>query len=135
MVKQYNYGMKYFLRSLLLGSFLLNPILTFAQVTNPAVRGDLTIKDIFGRMTTFLDTTIPVLMLLATVVFIWGIIRYISAGGDEQQIAQGRKIIFWGIIALFIMLAMWGFVRLLSGTLFGTQTPPPIPGPILDPFI
>ncbi|PJE64499.1 MAG: hypothetical protein COU90_01505 [Candidatus Ryanbacteria bacterium CG10_big_fil_rev_8_21_14_0_10_43_42] len=118
-----------------LGTTLLSPYNLYAQTTNPTVRGDLTIKDIFTRMTTFLDSTIPVLMILATVIFIWGVIRYVSAGGDEQQIQQGRKLIFWGIIALFIMIGMWGIVRLISGTLFGSQTPSPIPGPILDPFI
>jgi hypothetical protein len=42
---------------------------------------------------------------IALLVFLWGILRFISNVGDESGRADGKKAIFWGIIGMFIMVA------------------------------
>ncbi len=63
-----------------------------------------------------LNFIIPILMILATVVFLWGVITYITAGGDEEKASSGRTYIIWGLIGLFAMVAVWGVVRALVNT-------------------
>jgi hypothetical protein len=80
---------------------------------------------------------IPFLALLATVVFIWGIVKYISAGDQEDKVEEARKVIAYGIIALAAMVAVWGLVNVLSSAVFdaGVEDLPGLPGPDLTPFL
>lgn len=58
---------------------------------------------------------IELLMVLASLVFIYGIIEFLTNADNEQKRTQGKKHMFWGIIGLFIMIAaagiMWVLVR------------------------
>lgn len=101
--------------------------------TNPSP--GITISRIFARLTEILNLIIPFLVLVATVIFIGGIVKYITAGADEQKIQQARVFIVWGIIALAVMLTVWGFVNVLISAIFGTTDLPGIPSPDLKPFL
>lgn len=96
---------------------LLLPFAVFAQ----------TLEEVFERISDFLNQLIPFLVLLATVLFLWGIVKYLTAGGNEERTAEARKMILWGIIFLAVMIAVWGFVNLLLDFIFGTTEPEPIP--------
>ena len=51
---------------------------------------------------------------------------FVLSAGDEEKRAKGKSIMIWGIIALVLMVAIWGIVNLLS-QVFGTgqvQRPP-----------
>lgn len=95
----------------------------------------ITISGIFARLAQVLNLIIPLLLLAATVVFLSGVVRYITAGDDEQKIGEARNIILWGIVALAAMVAVWGLVYLLTSAIFGTTNLPGIPGVNLDPFL
>ena len=83
------------------------PLFAAAQVT---VNGLInTFKGILGAI-------IPFFMILATVIFLWGVIQYITAGGEEEKIKSGRTYMLWGIIALFVMIAIWGLVNIIAST-------------------
>ncbi|MDO8523223.1 MAG: hypothetical protein Q7S12_02995 [bacterium] len=85
-----------------------------ATIPHFAFAADIT--SILGVVTTILNLIIPILMILATVVFLWGVITYITAGGDEEKAATGRAYIIWGLIGLFAMVAIWGLVLALVST-------------------
>ena len=36
-----------------------------------------------------------------------------SGGGNEQSVEDGKKLMLWGIIGLFVCVSMWGIVRIL----------------------
>lgn len=63
---------------------------------------------------------IGILFSLATVIFLWGVIEYMRAGGDEKKIKDARQKITYGIIGLFLMVAVWGIVGVIVKT-FGLQ--------------
>ena len=115
--------------------FLFTPLFLYAQIDPSAVYGGITITRIFQRLTQVFNLIIPFLVLLATVVFIWGIVKYITAGGDEKKLEEAKSVIVWGIIALAVMLTAWGFVKVLIDAIFGTENLPPLPGPDLTPFL
>ena len=78
-----------------------------------------------------LNQIIPIIMVLATVVFLWGIVSYITAAGDEKKQATAKNYITYGIIGLFFMVAIWGVVKAIVNTFgVGGQGLPTRPGQI-----
>ncbi|MEK7107790.1 MAG: hypothetical protein AAB814_01285 [Patescibacteria group bacterium] len=61
---------------------------------------------------------IPILIGIGLVVFLWGVVRYITAGPDETKRTEARNLMVWGIIGLFVMVGVWGLVSLI-GYIFG----------------
>lgn len=59
---------------------------------------------------------IPLAFTLALLFFFWGVAKYIRSEGNDK--AQARQIMVWGVIALFVMSAVWGLVRFIR-TEFG----------------
>ena len=87
------------------------------------------LEAIFGTFSDFLDDIVIFLMLLATAVFLWVIIKYLTAGGDEEKIKEARSMIIWGIVFLAVMVAVWGFVNIVLDFLGlgNADAPDPIP--------
>jgi len=101
-------------------SFLLLPFFTYAQ----------TLGTILQNVSDILNTVIPILMILGTLVFLWGIITYITAAGDEEKLKSARTFIIWGLIGLFVMVSVWGLVQVLNNT-FGVSATQGTPiGPV-----
>ncbi|OGZ32651.1 MAG: hypothetical protein A3H02_01130 [Candidatus Niyogibacteria bacterium RIFCSPLOWO2_12_FULL_41_13] len=71
---------------------------------------------ITGTLRAILSGIIPILMGLATIVFLWGAINYVFAADDEEKRKTFKTYIVWGIIGLFSMVAVWGIVRVLIST-------------------
>jgi hypothetical protein len=60
---------------------------------------------------------IPTLVTVGLVAFLFGLLRYVSAGDDEEKIKQGRNFMLYGIIGLFVMVSVWGLVAVINRTL------------------
>ena len=70
---------------------------------------------------------VPVLFALAFIVFLYGIVsKYIFSHGDETKVAEGHKLILWGIVAFVVMISLWGLVNVVANTfgLYGISAPP-----------
>lgn len=108
--------------------FFLSPLLSFAQSGSPGP--DLSWFTKFANsFTNLLKLIVPLLIGLALVVFLWGVVQFIMS--DDSGREEGRKKMLWGIVGLFVMVAVWGIVKLL-GTIVGvrggeTVTAPKIP--------
>ncbi|PIR69564.1 MAG: hypothetical protein COU47_02305 [Candidatus Niyogibacteria bacterium CG10_big_fil_rev_8_21_14_0_10_46_36] len=101
------------------------PLLWFAALAVlmlPFLAEAQTINTLLQDISDILNTVIPILMILATLIFLWGIITYITAAGDEEKLKSARTYIIWGLIGLFVMVAVWGLVQVLLNT-FGVGTP------------
>jgi len=89
----------------------------------------LTIESVIARLALSFSKIIPILFILATVVFIFGIVRYIAAAGDEQQKTEAKKYIIGSLISFAVMVAVWALVYVLITFVFGEANPSPfIPG-------
>jgi uncharacterized membrane protein YjfL (UPF0719 family) len=64
-----------------------------------------------GRL---VDLALPIVVALALLGFFWGLVKFIFAQGNEESKADGKKIMIWGIIALFVMVSVWGLVRFIG---------------------
>lgn len=105
----------------MLGSFVLVGLSTFSLAeaaaicsTTPASGGVETVLDwgtcILNRM------VVPLLVVLAMVGFIWGVIQYYLNPENEEKRKKGKNFIVGGLLALFVITAMWGLVGILTGT-------------------
>lgn len=72
---------------------------------------------IMDKVLGWLDILLPVLGTLAIVYFFFGIIRFMSHAGDEKTREEGKGIMIWGMIALFVMVALWGLVGYIQTSL------------------
>jgi len=75
-----------------------------------------------------IKTVVPFLFSLATVAFIWGVIQFYLNPENEEKRKKGKSFIVGGLIALFVMVTMWGLVNVLVVTFGGTNTIPQLPG-------
>lgn len=97
---------------------LIKDVLTISLLSSPliAVGASGTFEDLIDVFSKIFGKIIPFFMVLATVIFLWGVITYITAGGEEEKISSGRTYMLWGVIALFVMIAVWGLVGVITGT-------------------
>ncbi len=95
--------------------------LAFAQ-TPPAssgCRAPNNIGELFTYAICILSVyVVPFLIGLAVVMFLVGVLKYVKSGDNEEAREAGRGLMIFGIIALFVMVAVWGFVKILFTTFF-----------------
>lgn len=72
---------------------------------------------------------LPALLVgLAVVGILWGLVKYIFQADDKNAQEAARRIMIGGIIALFVMVSVWGFVQFLNNVFFtGTAIDPTAP--------
>jgi len=68
-------------------------------------------QDLVNIFLDLIRTAVPVIYALALFVFFLGLVKFIVKAGDEKAIAEGKNLMKWGIIALFIMTSIWGILR------------------------
>ena len=71
------------------------------------------------------SSIIPFIFALAVAMFIWGAVKFFIINADEEgKKEQGKQFMLWGIIALAVMISIWGLVNILGQTFgFGTVIP------------
>ncbi|OGZ05244.1 MAG: hypothetical protein A2845_02935 [Candidatus Lloydbacteria bacterium RIFCSPHIGHO2_01_FULL_49_22] len=103
------------------------------MLVGPAVASAATvltgIADLVNSVQGIISLLIPLLMGLAVVAFFWGLVKYIANASDEAAKEQGKTLMIWGMVAIFVMVALWGILGWaqtqlgLTGTIT-TSTPP-----------
>ena len=61
-----------------------------------------------------IGASIPILVSISVIVFVWGVFRYVIAEGEDKQ--KSRDVMMYGIIGLFVMVSVWGLVRVVYNT-------------------
>lgn len=85
--------------------------------TNYQAGGNPKLGDLFNYVRCIIGASvIPLLFTLAVASFVWGVVQYVINDNEEAKKAKGRSFMIWGIIALTVMISIWGLVRILTGT-------------------
>lgn len=102
-------------------STLSLPAISSAQTGGPICSTNfVTVGDIFNWATCMLSNSIvPFLFAIALVIFVYGVVKFIKES-DSKQKEEGKNFMIWGIIALFVMVSVWGLVNVLNVT-FGVR--------------
>lgn len=58
-----------------------------------------------------------VILGLALVYFLWGVVQYIKQSGNPKERGEAAKRITMGLVALLVMVGVWGFVNIFKGIL------------------
>lgn len=66
------------------------------------------------------EAVVPIVITLGMIGFIWGIIQYYLNPENEEKRKKGKSFIVGGLIALFVIVSMWGIVGIFVTT-FGTN--------------
>lgn len=107
--------------------FLLAPSLMFLPALVLA-QGD-GLNRLIDQFQVLVMRLVPIVVGLALLLFLWGVLNYLFKK-DEVQKKDARDFMIWGIVALFVMVSVWGLVTVLSQTIFGTtpiNVPPTLP--------
>lgn len=101
------------------------PLFAFAQGT-PDLGG---IESLVNALGDIVNLLIPIAVAVAVLLFFWGLATFIFASGDSEAQATGKQKMIWGVIALFVIVSIWGIVGFL-GNLLGIDQggTAPVPG-------
>lgn len=113
------------MKKVILAALALTPAFVFAQSL-----GNL--QTLVQSIGTLVGLALPIVVGLALLAFFWGLVKFIFAQGNEEAKTDAKKIMLWGLIALFVMVSVWGLINFI-GTAFGigqgdTVVVPTVPG-------
>jgi len=97
-------------KNALIGSLLLTPFFVHAQG----------IKGLITDIGEIINTILPLLIALAVLGFFFGLVKYLFKSGDIEAQKEARTIMIWGVVVIFVMVSVWGIVRVLQAS-FGTS--------------
>ena len=100
----------------------------FAQSTFQTVKNNPTFVSLIGKITDAIIT--PVLqgmIVLAGLVFIWGVVEMIRNADDSAAHEKGQQHMLWGVIGFAIMASAYGILRVIINTV--------CPDGSCDPFL
>ena len=131
-----------FFKKIIVATLVFLPFISFAQFnfnTTGSTRyygsygsgGGGGLWNLFSIVMDFLSQAVILLIALAVVFFLYGILKYITAGDDEEKRTKMKNTIIYGIIGLFVMVSFWGIVNILINT-FELDTYPYVDVPYFE---
>jgi len=72
-----------------------------------------TLNDIEKAALTVLNSVVPLFVAVAVVFFLWNVFKYINSGDNAETRGQARSMMIYGVIAIFVMVSIWGLVGVL----------------------
>lgn len=100
---------------------LFTPVSVFAQ------SGGTDIFHILNLTKSTLNYLIIIFITLALVFFIYNVTKNVI-GGDAEERANAKNTIIYGVIGIFVIVAIWGIVNFVGRTL-GISNPVPVGDP------
>jgi len=92
---------------------LMTPFLAFAQDVGPV----FTLVNAFGQL---VQVALPIGVGLALLFFIYALAKFILNSDDEEARKKARQQMIWGVVALFVIVSIWGLVGYI-GRIFGVD--------------
>lgn len=87
------------------------PIIALAAPTN--------FKELIMVFLDLINDLVRFVMVLALLFFLFNVFKLVFANGNEESIKEAKSFMIYGIIALFVMVSVWGLVNILTATFFG----------------
>ncbi len=102
---------KQFTAASILGTFCA-PLVSFAQIINPL--GSVSIPQIIA---TILSYIAQVGGVFAVIMFIWVGFKFVTAQGNTTKLQEARKMFFWTVIGVAILLGAQLLATIIVGTI------------------
>ena len=76
--------------------------------------------DFVKQFASIFNGIIAVLAAVAVLIFMWGLTRYMfNIAGDTKKVKDGRNLILWGLVAIFVLFALGGILNFFAVDFFG----------------
>ena len=79
------------------------------------------LQDLVDVFSLIVSALIPVVFGLGILAFFYGIMLYVFSASTESK-KNGRNIMFWALVAVFVMASLFGIIKLAQTTLGIDQT-------------
>ncbi len=90
---------------------------TLASFPMIASAGPANFKEVVQLIIGMIQAVVPLVVGLTLLVFIWGIFQLVRNNSEDSR-KEAIAVITYGIIALFVMVSVWGLVSILTSTFF-----------------
>jgi hypothetical protein len=67
---------------------------------------------------------IPLIFVLAFLFFLWGVLRFMMSS-DQKNKEESKKMVWAGLIGLFVMVSVWGIIKIV-GNVLGIESAVPL---------
>ena len=96
--------------------------LDFVDGTNPEMSNEegikLGAKDPRAMVAQLINVVLTLLGIVAVIIVLLGGFKWMTAAGNEDKVAEAKKLLGAGVIGLVIILAAWGISRFVLSSLF-----------------
>lgn len=75
-------------------------------------------------ISTLITPLFSLLLGAAVVFFLWNMMGIYQKSDQPEELAEVKKKAMWGIIAITVMVSMWGLVNFVTGSLKLNTTAP-----------
>jgi len=87
-------------------SLIFFPFVTHAQSN---------VNELIGKFLAIVNRLVPLIIAIAVLAFLWGMLRYVVSDSPEKR-KEAIGVIIYGVIAIFVMVSVWGLVNVLVDT-------------------
>ncbi|MEX0930517.1 MAG: pilin [Candidatus Paceibacterota bacterium] len=74
-----------------------------------------TFAAIVDEFLSILNLLFPFLFIVAVIVFFWGLAKYVFRADEEPVLEQGKFLMTWGLLAIFVLASIWGILAFFYG--------------------
>tara|TARA_B100000745_G_scaffold20507_1_gene14143 strand:+ start:18759 stop:19109 length:351 start_codon:yes stop_codon:yes gene_type:complete len=87
-----------------------------ALMLAPAAAEAVTLASTIGTISEIINSIIPIILALAVLYFFWGVAQYVMNAEDKEKRGKAISTMIMGIIAIFVMVSIWGIIAILQET-------------------
>ena len=92
-------------------------MISLFSIVNAASGADSVVNSIMPKVVD--NIVMPLLQLLFVVTmfyFVWGLFALFRDGDDSEAKKSAKNHILWGVIGIFIMISVYGIIRMVANT-------------------
>lgn len=120
------------MKKYLVSALMFAPSLALAQGVGNLTNVQTFLQSI-GRL---VGIALPIVVGIALLGFFWGLAMFVFKASDPEKQKEARNTMIWSVVALFVMVSVWGLVNFIGSTLGvgagqgnnNTPTIPTVPG-------
>lgn len=92
----------------------MKKLFTPLALLTPFFASAASVGSFIDALTSLFASFIPITMGLAVLAFFWGLVKFINHADDEKAVEEGKMLMVYGMIAIFIMVALWAIIGWLQ---------------------
>jgi len=80
--------------------------------------GGMSLSSFVADLIGVINAIIPALITIAILIFFVGLARYVYHSDSKTGRSEGVTFIKWGLVALFVLVSLWGILDVAKSSIF-----------------